>query len=546
MNNKIISMLLSTALTINGIGIYNVNAEDKGIIEVSSIEVNAGDVFDLPIELKSNPGVAAMSLNLTYDTDKLELISATDGQILGSSTFLSGKDVTAVPYTLNWDDLSDENNTGTGTLTSLSFKAKDNAVGSADVAVAVNQSSTFDIDFNDVIFETIKGTVSINSETGELVPAITVSSLTADTGSTVEVPIIMENNPGVAAVSLDVTYDNTKLSLVSVEDGKILGTSTFLSGKDLTMVPYTLNWDDLSSENNTGNGTLAVLTFNVLDSDATDTSIKVSVNQKSTFNVDFEDVVFETHEGIITINKSSQDSTTTSTSTTTTTSDTTTTSTTTTTSDTTTTSTTTTTSDTTTTSTTTTTSDTTTTSTTTTTSDTTTTSTTTTTSDTTTTSTTTTTSDTITTSTTTTTSDTTTSTSATSSNATTTATTSEMITTTEDATISVTPYELSNWAENDYFKKTGVEPYTSTFTENADGTLTITLIDEAGTILDKYTVHPNTGIGFNSTGEEVNLPQTGNNSMKNWLIVFGALMLIGLGVVSVKTSSVSFRRKDEQ
>ena len=55
-----------------------------------------------------------------------------------------------------------------------------------------------------------------------------------------------------------------------------------------------------------------------------------------------------------------------------------------------------------------------------------------------------------------------------------------------------------------------------------------------------------TGVGTDTEGETVDLPQTGNNSMKNWLIVFGALMLIGLGVVSVKASRVSFRRKDEQ
>ena len=125
-------------------------------------------------------------------------------------------------------------------------------------------------------------------------------------------------------------------------------------------------------------------------------------------------------------------------------------------------------------------------------------------------------------------------------------TTTEPVTTTEEATISASPYEMSNWAENDYYKKTGVEPYASTYTENDDGTLTITLLDEDGNVLDKYTVHSKTGIGFDSSGEEVNLPQTGNNSMKNWLIVFGALMLIGLGAVSIKTSRVSFRRKDEQ
>lgn len=146
----------------------------------------------------------------------------------------------------------------------------------------------------------------------------------------------------------------------------------------------------------------------------------------------------------------------------------------------------------------------------------------------------------------TTTSTSTTSATETSSTTQTSSTTTEPVTTTEEATISASPYEMSNWAENDYYKKTGVEPYASTYTENDDGTLTITLLDEDGNVLDKYTVHSKTGIGFDSSGEEVNLPQTGNNSMKNWLIVFGALMLIGLGVVSVKASRVSFRRKDEQ
>lgn len=125
-------------------------------------------------------------------------------------------------------------------------------------------------------------------------------------------------------------------------------------------------------------------------------------------------------------------------------------------------------------------------------------------------------------------------------------TTTEPVTTTEETTISASPYEMSNWAENDYYKKTGIEPYASTYTENDDETLTITLLDEDGNVLDKYTVHSKTGIGFDSSGEEVNLPQTGNNSMKNWFIVFGALMLIGLGSVSIKTSRVSFRRKDDQ
>lgn len=119
-------------------------------------------------------------------------------------------------------------------------------------------------------------------------------------------------------------------------------------------------------------------------------------------------------------------------------------------------------------------------------------------------------------------------------------------TTTEISKIDVSAYELSNWAENDYYQKTGIEPYTSTYTENADETLTITLWDNEGNVLDIYTVHSKTGVGFNSNGENVNLPQTGNNSMRNWFMIFGTFMLIGFGAIAIKLSGISVHRKDEE
>ena len=105
--------------------------------------------------------------------------------------------------------------------------------------------------------------------------------------------------------------------------------------------------------------------------------------------------------------------------------------------------------------------------------------------------------------------------------------------------------ELCEWAINDYEQKTGITAAKAEITSKGD-TYEITLADDEGNVLDVYTIDPLTSVGTDTEGETVDLPQTGNNSMKNWLIVFGALMLIGLGVVSVKASRVSFRRKDEQ
>ena len=423
---KMLSCMLAGLLAAQGFG-GSVFAEAAGKIKVGSAEAEPGASFELPVEITENPGVTAMSLALTYDAAKLEFLGAADGKILGDSAFLGGKDLTLIPYTMNWDDLAATDNTGTGNVAVLTFKAKPDASGSTEVKVAVNQKSTFNVDLVEVPFSTESGTVTFKTVTPPAVttepvgtttaapvtttvappttakpvtttaapattakpvtttaapattakpvtttaaPATTAKPVTttaapatmakpvtttaattraasttqpvstsgiavtttapaetqvpivttvymengmpvvdivspyisggtkdAKVGEKVKMPIDLKNNPGVAALSLNVSYDKTKLKLLGAEDGKILGTSTFLAGNDLTMVPYTLNWDDLAADNNTGNGVVATLEFEVLAEGTI--PVEIALNQRSTFNVDLKEVGFATAPGTI-------------------------------------------------------------------------------------------------------------------------------------------------------------------------------------------------------------------------------------------------------
>lgn len=102
--------------------------------------------------------------------------------------------------------------------------------------------------------------------------------------------------------------------------------------------------------------------------------------------------------------------------------------------------------------------------------------------------------------------------------------------------------DLCKWSLDDYKERTGITAANAELIENSEGMYEIALSDEEGKVLDIYTIDPDTGIGTNSANEEVNLPQTGNSSMRQILIVLGALMLIGLGFYIVKISGV-IRRK---
>jgi hypothetical protein len=101
--------------------------------------------------------------------------------------------------------------------------------------------------------------------------------------------------------------------------------------------------------------------------------------------------------------------------------------------------------------------------------------------------------------------------------------------------------EFAHMAKIDYEKKQGIA-VTPEAVQNADGSVTVTLKDANGTVLDTYTLDVKTGVGKNAQGAEVNLPQTGNNAAGTLAAVSGAALTALAGALMVCRA---FRKKKE-
>ena len=107
--------------------------------------------------------------------------------------------------------------------------------------------------------------------------------------------------------------------------------------------------------------------------------------------------------------------------------------------------------------------------------------------------------------------------------------------------------KLMQMAKKDYQQKTGILPANAHTMTNLGGTVTVVLEDENGEALDAYTVDPETGIGERFSDQStVNLPQTGNNSLKTLMMMLGAFLLTVCGFLAVRKSGMLRRRNNEQ
>ena len=129
-------------------------------------------------------------------------------------------------------------------------------------------------------------------------PAFIIEDRIAKVGDTFTVAVSTKNNSGIVSFKLKVGYNTEVLELVSIEEGDFADT-TFGA---VTNNPISVLWEDVLSDNNTTNGTVALLTFKVKDTaKACDTEITITYDPEDVYDYDMNNVDFAVENGTITV-----------------------------------------------------------------------------------------------------------------------------------------------------------------------------------------------------------------------------------------------------
>ena len=100
---------------------------------------------------------------------------------------------------------------------------------------------------------------------------------------------------------LNISYDTSKLKLITVTNGTVMGNSLFDAGNDLTASPYSVCWNDMNSNHN-GDGVMVTFTFEIAkNAEIGVVPIALTYDKGSTFNSDLENVSFGTVNGSVEI-----------------------------------------------------------------------------------------------------------------------------------------------------------------------------------------------------------------------------------------------------
>ena len=202
--------------------------------------------------------------------------------------YVSGKltNVTGKTYTITWTS-SDENIVKLSSKISTNSSPSVTATAKAGGQVTIKAETTIGAKkyaAEKTIFVTVPESPSAS---------ITIVPVCGKAGEKVRVPVILENNPGFADLSIEIDYDSAVVELTDVQPNNEVG-GNFTPAQNYTVRPYVLNWVN-DENNNLFNGVLAILTFTIKQ-DAPLGSYPITVDYYRGItgnNIDGEDVNYD-------------------------------------------------------------------------------------------------------------------------------------------------------------------------------------------------------------------------------------------------------------
>lgn len=134
-------------------------------------------------------------------------------------------------------------------------------------------------------------TVGILSIFAAMQPTVYADSINANAGQTVRIPVLISNNSGLAGAKLQFSYDDTKLTPISVESGDVFssGLQDNIEG-DAQPGSFNVYWASATGDNVSADGVLFYINFNVESSAYGSSVLGISYDKADTFDEDFNDV----------------------------------------------------------------------------------------------------------------------------------------------------------------------------------------------------------------------------------------------------------------
>jgi len=127
-------------------------------------------------------------------------------------------------------------------------------------------------------------------------PSVTVENYETALGKTIEIPVKINNNPGISSAALEIQYNTHKLKYMGYDEGEVFEDYRFVDAKDCL---YFINAE---GKNVDKNGILFTLKFKVKDDAAIgNTEIKIKAKDESFATIDEEFVDIAAGNAIITI-----------------------------------------------------------------------------------------------------------------------------------------------------------------------------------------------------------------------------------------------------